>query len=217
MDIQESYGEFFRAGVRLEKTFTAYSAFNINIADEFALRKLHTIRTGDTVAAELFHLKVQNYRLQTKEEQWLAPEQLQDFLGTDYESLFPVVNAEPPINVNFAPSGVLEAVLAACGVESAEEKLSALQQSRQSRPLNSKAIEFIMGEDYQKTPVGQYLGSTTWFWRLEVSKGDDRVVWILARLPGSGEDLLGSGQSGAGISDAGEPVRLKLVEERFSL
>jgi len=200
MDIQQSYGRFFRAGVRLDEVFTAYSGFNINVADEFALRKLYAVRTGDAAKAELFHVKVHNYRLQTEEKEWIQPERLEVFLGTDFEVLFPVVTAVPPINVNFAPSAVLEAVLAACGVSDAEQKIRSLEQARDSRPLNTKALEFIMGDDYQETPVGQYLGATTWFWRLQVSGAAGRLVWILARLPDEQTEL----------------VRLRLIEERYS-
>ncbi len=208
LDLEEGYGSFFKDYVVLEEHFTPYSYFNINVCDEFVLRKLFEIRTGDKVKAELFHLKIHNYRLQTEEKSFVQPDELYDFLGLDYEAIYPVVNAEPVINVNFAPPSVLRAVMVASGIEQPEETVDSLLRSRDTRPLNREALEFILGEAFHETPVGQYLGHRTWFWRLRISINASALTWILARVPQSG---------GAGKIGAFDDIALRLVEEGYNL
>ncbi len=210
LDLEEGYRSFFRDDIVLEEHFTPYSYFNINVSDEFVLRKLYEIRTGDKIKAELFHTKVQNYRIQTKEERFIQPEELFDFLGPDYEVLYPVVNAEPVINVNFAPPSVLRAILIVSGIEQPDETVESLQQSRDTRPLSREALEFILGDAFEKSPVGQYLGHRTWFWRLHVLKDSGTLTWILARIP----PPAAADGTAAGVSDK---TALRLVEETYSL
>ena len=208
LDLEEGYGSFFKDHVVLADHFTPYSYFNLNVCDEFILRKLFEIRTGDKVNAELFHLKIHNYRLQTEEKSFVQPDDLYDFLGLFYEALYPVVNAEPVINVNFAPPSVLRAVMIASGIEQPEETVDSLLQSRDTRPLTREVLEFIMGEAFHETPVGQYLGHRTWFWRLRISINASALTWILARVPQSG---------GAGETGAFDDIVLRLVEESYNL
>jgi hypothetical protein len=202
LDIQTKYAGFFGEDVFLERYFTPYGYFNINVSDEFALRKLFYIRTGDEVAAEMFHLRIQASRLKRQEGEWIDAGELSDLLGIEYPRLFPLINAEPCINANFAEAEVLTILLAACQVKNPENKLDSILQSRLSRPLNPEAIEFIMGEDYEGTAIGQYLGSVTWFWRLRVSAPQGELIWILLRLP-------------PGFS--GPDVSLRIIEERYEL
>jgi hypothetical protein len=208
LNLQENYSPFFRDLVNLEEYFTSYSYFNINICDEFVLRKLFEIRTGDKIGAELFHLKVHNHRIQTKEESFIRPEELYDFLGMDFDVLCPVVNAEPVINVNFAPESVLRAVLIASGIEQPEETVDSIVESRDTRPLNQEAMEFILGEDLEETPVGQYLGYKTWFWRLRIRRQGYELAWILARVPQAAvTEAIGTENN----------ISYRLVEESYTL
>ena len=210
LDLEEGYGSFFSDDLVLEEHFTPYSYFNINVSDEFVLRKLYEIRTGDKIKAELFHTKVQNYRIQTKEERFIQPEELIEFLGLDYEVLYPVVNAEPVINVNFAPPSVLRAVLIVSGIEQPDETVDSLQQSRDTRPLSREALEFILGDAFADSPVGQYLGHRTWFWRLRVSKDSGTLTWILARIPPFATPE-------GSVGELSEKTALRLVEESYNL
>jgi hypothetical protein len=208
LDMEDGYDSFFKDYVVLEDHFTPYSYFNINVSDEFVLRKLFEIRTGDKVKAELFHLKIQNYRLQTEEKSFVQPDELFEFLGLFYEAVYPVVNAEPVINVNFAPPSVLRAVLIASGIEQPEETVESLLQSRHTRPLSRDVLEFILGEAFHETPVGQYLGHRTWFWRLSISRNASALTWVLARVP----QAVSAGEAGAF-----DDIVLRLVEESYNL
>jgi hypothetical protein len=206
LDLEEGYSSFFKEDVVLEEHFTAYSYFNINVCDEFVLRKLFEIRTGDKVKSEIFRLKIHNHRLKTKEKSFIQPDELSGFLGLDSDIVYPVVNAEPVINVNFAPRSVLLTVLIASGIEKADETVSSILQSREDRPLDLEALEFILGKALKETPVGQYLGYRTWFWRLRVSLGGNELTWIIARVPPD-----------SGTGGASDDCTMRLVEESYSL
>ena len=212
MNIGGAYGRFFQEGAAIANNFTAYSYFNINLADEFVLRKLYALRTGDDPGAEAFHSKIHAYRLETEDKKLLEPDDLPAFLDTVYERLFPLINALPVINVNFAPESVLLTVLKVCDVADPGDKVISVVASRQSRALNREAVQFIMGDDYEETQVRQYLGSRTWFWRLEIRSGRSILSWVLARIP-SGVDRE---QPGLLQMDAYRDS-FRLIEESYSL
>ena len=108
LNLDTGFGAFVTPEA-LERLFTPYGWFNINIADEFVLRAVHRSRSGDPVAAERFHLAVQEARIARRV---IASEELAAFLGEDeFPLLFPVVNAEPALNIHFVPERVLEILL----------------------------------------------------------------------------------------------------------
>ena len=66
--------------------------------------------------------------------------------------------------MNYAPKSAILAVLRSLGVKNASNKTEAIIQTRESVPLDQDAVRFILEEDFEKTPAGQYFGSRTWFW-----------------------------------------------------
>lgn len=177
--------------------FTPYTYFNINISDEFVLRKLYAIRSLDSAAAEVFHTRIQSARAEKK---IIAPEDLADFLGPgDYSILFPVANAEPAMNIHFAPEPILTALFSHYQVP--PEKIGPILSLRESAEWTAEDIEDLIGEKYSETLLHQYLGVKTWFWKI-VATGDDLTLsWIVARVPGPEET----------------EVELRLIEEIFGL
>ncbi len=105
LNIETAFHDFLEEE-NIEEFFTAYNYFNINISDEFVLRKLYFIRTGNMEEAEVFHTKIQNIRIEKKQ---LEPQDLESFLsGLNYDILFPVLNAEPVMNIHFVHEKILE-------------------------------------------------------------------------------------------------------------
>jgi hypothetical protein len=101
-------------------------------------------------------------------------------------------------------------VLIVSGIEQPDETVDSLRQSRDTRPLSREALEFILGDAYKESPIGQYLGQTTWFWRLRVSKDSGTLTWILARIPLSAA-------AEVTVNDSLGQTALRLVEESYSL
>ena len=195
LNLAPAFRDFFSED-DLATLFTSYSYFNINICDEFALRRLHLVRGGDLAAAEEFHVEVQRLRIQQKT---LDPASLQPAIGAeDYRLLYPLLNAEPAMNLHFVPAAVLRALFR--HYQLPPERAESILEARPYSEFGPSELEGLLGEEaFGKTPLAQYLGVRTWFWGLRASCGQDSLDWVVARLPGPEA-----------------PAKLRLLEERFS-
>ncbi|OHD68458.1 MAG: hypothetical protein A2177_03515 [Spirochaetes bacterium RBG_13_68_11] len=196
LDLPEAYGDLFAEGV-LDRYCTAYGTANINVTDEFALRTLYTLRTGDAAAAEAFHARV---RQLLREQRVLRPDELQAFLGLGYDALYPVMNAEPCMNVHFLDPVILTELLAypALAVPHPQESALAILESRTRSELSGTELPRLIAAP-AASRIYQYLGVVTWFWRLTVAAPNARLELVVARVPGP----------------LGEPARFQIVEERY--
>jgi hypothetical protein len=179
LNLLPDYQDFFEPQ-GLEELFTAYSWFNINITDEFVLRKLHWQRGGDLQAAESFRIMVQQARVQRR---LISPEALPQFLGEEnYRLLYPVVTAEAAMNAHFAPERVLEALFR--HYEQPRPKLASLLASRRGSEITEGGLRELLGDrEGQASPLRPFLGLKTWFWRISVEGRGGRLEWVVARVP----------------------------------
>jgi hypothetical protein len=113
----------------------------------------------------------------------LDSEALPQFLGEENcRLLFPVVNAEPAMNVHYAPEEVLEALFRHYGQP--REKLAGLLASRRDTELTESVLQELLGDRAGKaSPLRPFLGLKTWFWRISVEGREQSLTWIVARLP----------------------------------
>jgi hypothetical protein len=197
LDIASRYEDLIREEA-LPEYFSAYGYANINVTDEFALRKLYVMRTGNEAGSEAFHDRIQRLLMEKKV---LKPAELRDFLGVDYEALYPVVNAEPIMNVHFVPPVILAQLLAYpdWGVPHPEQTAQLLEGRRDGSELTPQELHTIIGTA-ENNRIYQYLGTVTWFWRIVASRGTACLESIVARLP----------------SEADDAPRFLIVEERYS-
>ena len=195
LNLEPAFSEFFSAE-DLNALFTAYAYFNVNIGDELALRKLHFVRGGDLAAAEEFHAAIQRLRIEKK---IVEPAEMERRIGTgNYRLLYPVMNAEPAMNLHFVPAAILRGLFRHFRVP--VEKAESILAARSSTEFTASDLEELFGKEvYEQTPLRHYLGVRTWFWQVQVRCGEDSLRWVIARLPGTDE-----------------PARLRLLEERFS-
>ena len=182
LNLLETYGQFLQEQA-LERLFTAYGWFNINLTDEFVLRRLHWLRGADLQAAESFRIMVQQARIQKR---FIDPEALPVFLGEEnYRLLFPVVNAEAAMNVHFVPQAVLEGLFRHFGEPA--ESLSRLLGARQGAELTQSDLQELLrdrpGSSGERSPLAPFLGLQTWFWRISVEGRSQRLSWVVARMP----------------------------------
>jgi hypothetical protein len=197
LDIESEYKDLIREEA-LPKYFSAYGYANINVTDEFALRKLYALRTGDEAGSKVFHARVQQLLAERK---ILKPSQLQAFLGTDFDKLYPVVNAEPILNVHFVEPVVLTELIsyAEWKIKRPEQTAQLLLDAREDTELTAQQLRKIINAA-ENNRIYQYLGTITWFWKITVSRGEARLECIVARLP----------------SEAEEAPRFLIIEERYS-
>jgi hypothetical protein len=180
----------------INKLFTAYNFFNINIADEFVLRRLHLVRGSDKHAAERFRLKVQEARLSKKE---IESHELRDFLGeADYRLLFPVLNTEAVMNIHFAPREVLAALFACYEVPLG--KANEILNLRRFSQWSEEQLEERIGLPFAESPLHHFLGPRSWFWKITVRSEGAVLTWIVARVP---------------LEAGGAKTELRLVEEGY--
>lgn len=172
------YGAFVTAEA-LGRLFTPYGWFNVNITDEFVLRAVHRSRSGDPVAAEQFHLAVQRARIAHRV---ITPEDLGVFLGEDGSRLlFPVVNAEPALNIHFVPDGVLDILVAHYGV--APSAARSIRDARRGGEVTPGDLQRLLAGVPNGNLLAPYLGLRTWFWRIDVERTGRHLEWIVARVP----------------------------------
>ncbi len=199
-DIKAAYGDLFAEGA-LEKYFTPYGYPNINVTDEFALRKLFALRTGDEAAADVFHSRIQGLLM---EQRILMPDQLRTFLGLDYDTLYPVMNVEPCMNAHFVDHRILEELLAYpdLKVPRPQAAAQAILDMRSGAEMTSQDLRRMIAAP-ETSRIYQYLGVTTWFWKISVTHPSASLRLIVARVPGA-----------PGSPD--DPPRFTIVEERYS-
>jgi hypothetical protein len=184
-NVLSNYSDYFSSEA-LNAYFTLYSYFNVNICDEFALEKIVQARTGDRDKGESFRQKVQNlWSASTPgKPRMLERDELATFMGTDYETLFPVVNVEPVFNIHFVPEDILHQLFTFKHHNIPQGVFEYLITNRSNYEWSEDDLAVIIGERYKKTFLHHYFGVVTWFWRLEVTKSDSlKLRWILARVP----------------------------------
>ncbi len=176
--------------------FTVYNYFNINICDEFVLRKLYLIRSFNWEEAERFHTRVQEIRIKKKQ---IENEDLKEFLDeSDYNLLFPVVNAEPVMNIHFVPERILNGLCEYYEVP--KEKAERIIVLREASELTIKDVKELMGKEYEESLLHHYLGIRTWFWKINIVGEHLELTRIIARIPQEGEETR---------------AELRLIEEAF--
>jgi hypothetical protein len=198
------YSDFFSSDV-LNVYFTLYSYFNINICDEFAIEKLVQLRTGDKDRGASLRTKIQNFWTGSVPEKprMVERDELASFMGSDYETLFPIVNVEPVFNIHFVPEEILHQLFTFKYHEISHGVFEYIINNRDYHEWGEDDLSAIIGEKYNTTYLHHYFGAVTWFWQLEIAKSDSvRLKWILARIPQ--EKIRGTA------------VKLRLVEEEFS-
>jgi hypothetical protein len=126
------------------------------------------------------------------------------FLGESYDDLYPFINAEPLMNINFIEPVLFQELLAYPDYHIAhpDRACEELIRRRDAGALNSVDIYALLGID-ENNPLGHYLGSITWFWEISIRGGGRSRKAVICRLP-PGRD-----------HPEGFPPEYTIIEERF--
>lgn len=208
LELAAGYGGFIEPDT-LEELFTPYGWANLNVTDEFALRALAASRTNSAARGDAFHAKVQEA---LRELRIVTREELREFLGAEFEALYPVVNAEPVWNLHFLPPEILRAVLSypEYGVENPAATASAIESFVKAGELKPEALEGFLGKE-RPNRLYEYLGTVTWFWKIETAAEGERLVTVAARLPAAS----GPAAAGGGAPAQGNAPEFIILERRF--
>ncbi len=207
LNLVEGYKDYFEESV-IKEYMTPYTYFNVNLTYEYVLQKLFKERTGNDTNARKFHdgitaLLVAKEFIYTNEilENWFTSDLLYPKLKSlglwheDFEKMFPVLNVDPQLNINFVKPEILKALLSYDAFGFADPLVKADQLLQMREDPDKKGLTFSdlkniigMGLKYPGFRIYySYLGSMTNFWELKAREpvgGDTFVLrWVIARIP----------------------------------
>lgn len=169
MDVKAAYVDYFQEEA-FSELLGPFSYLNLNTADEFVIERITLEITGNSVLAA----NLRNYSVQKLREQKLfSKEEAKNILNGIDEKLLKVITIAPQINVNTAAEEILRAVILypAYNIPFAQEGLSRILNERDRNDISPQQLQEILGcpADHH---VFTYLGTETWFWSLQLKKGD---------------------------------------------
>ncbi|MDR2404402.1 MAG: hypothetical protein LBD78_10280 [Spirochaetaceae bacterium] len=194
-----AYHRFFDDGV-FEQYFSCYGWANINLIDEFAARTLVSSLTGSEHAAESIRQRIETLLInRTRADR----ESLASILGIHYGDLFPLINTEPLMNVNFIDSLLLKELIAYPDykISSPETRWQELINLRTAGIPDREKLSLILGTGTDN-PLLQYLGCITWFWEVRIEGRELSCRAVICRLP-------------RGAADQNGPGEYIIIEERY--
>jgi hypothetical protein len=182
----------------IKRFFSCYGWANINLIDEFAARKLALSLTGSDQTAEQVRGMVQTLLIN---QQPADGTNLRTLFGIHYGDLFPFINTEPLINVNYAEPALLRALISYpdYGVSQPDTRCDDLLARRSVSGLGTGDILNVLGID-GANPLAAYLGSITWFWEITISGSKQTYRVVICRLPSFGQS---------------EEIVLNIIEQGF--
>jgi hypothetical protein len=163
---EERFADFFEEEI-FKKYFSPYGWANINLVDEFAARQLALSLTGDPARGEAFR---ETIRLLLMEKWIVSREALPFVLSAAQADLYPFVNAEPLMNINFVDPFIMEELLSygEYGIKHPEEKCTEILSRREREGIGAEDLRSILGID-RSNPLAHYFGSITWFWEIAIT------------------------------------------------
>lgn len=161
------------------KYFTLKGFANLNISDENIIGII-----CDTVTKSAYGNIINDKIKQTrKNRQYIQNDtELKMILGVYYDDIFPYVNIQPQINVNFIEEEILRALLSYPGfnLTNKNSRIDALISLRDSKELTEADICNILGIS-KNEELYYYLGCKTLFWQIDVIGKDSACSVIVGR------------------------------------
>jgi hypothetical protein len=205
-----AFQDFFKDDM-FKKYFSPYGWANINLTDEFAARSLGTALTGNPRKGETLREKIQMLLI---DQRLMNSENLAAFLGASFGELYPFINTEPLMNINFVEKLILEELLAYPGyhIRRPQEICAELLDRRSRESINTEDLCMIMGID-KTNPLFCYFGCITWFWEITVvtdreNRKNISLRAVVCRLP--------SGTNPTDEYPADHSPAYKIIERRFT-
>jgi hypothetical protein len=183
MDIYSSYSELIDPEA-LDTLFTPYSYLNVNTAYEYVLKDMYELITVDSGGAASFHSFITSA---LSEKHIITETELLNIVGTDYESIYPIISTLPEMNVHFIPEFILEQVLSyPYGGEVIENNSSiynTLLSLRLSGEITAKELQGLIETEDLQERVFHHLGTKTWFWKVNIATKKTAIEAIIVCMP----------------------------------
>lgn len=183
------FSEFYDEEI-LDKYFTVYGYANLNVTYEDSLKKIYQYNVSLEGSSSFLSLIQQLISRGVMAD----TEEMKKILGINYDSLYPLINVEPLMNVNFIPEEVLLAIVNYPYGGKKHKNSSAfydvITAERSSFEFTPDKLNSLLQvkEDYLR--IKEYLGTKTWFWKITATEGKSGLEVIIALLPNEKLDNL---------------------------
>lgn len=183
MDIYSSYSEFIEPEA-LETFFTPYSYLNVNTAYEYVLEDMYELLTDNSGGAAGFHSFIKSA---LSEKHIITETELLTTIGSDYETIYPIISTLPEMNVHFIPEFILEQILSyPYGGESIENSnllYNTILSFRYNNEITPVELHNIIKTEGLHERVFHHLGTKTWFWKVGITTKRITVEAIIICVP----------------------------------
>lgn len=162
-------------------TFTLYGYANYNVSEELPLKLFINDLTQSAYGDELINkrkaMKFNKQLVQNETE-------LQMLCGIHYDDIFPYVNLNPSLNVNFMSEDCLKALLSYSGfnLSNATQKINNLIELRNNKEISQEELYEVLGIS-KSNELYYYLGCKTWMWQICLDNQRTSCSVVLARSP----------------------------------
>ncbi len=182
------YGDFFEKE-DLDKYFTTYGYANLNVTYEKSLEMIFKTRIPDRGTGS-FMSDIKNL---IESDIMADNSKMKKILGTEYEDLYPLINIQPLINVNFVEDEILKAILYyPYGGTRHKERASFysnINNDRSNSEIDDARIKQLLPLKVEKEKdiyylrIYEYLGAITWFWKITAESDNRTLTAIICRIP----------------------------------
>ena len=128
----------------------------------------------------------------------ILKEKFEQVVQKEFNTIFPIINAEPLINVHFADPDIIKIFLEypykkkkkKDTIISPNSKLDNIINTREASEIRPEDLRFLIGKSDKKHRIYQYLGTITWFWEVKINKDNNSLRAIVARIPQTGNSYI---------------------------
>lgn len=183
MDIYSSYSELIDPEA-LDTLFTPYSYLNVNTAYEYVLKDMYELITGDSGGAMSFHSFIAGA---LSEKHIITEEEFSNAIGSNYDSVYPIISVVPEMNIHFIPEFILEQVLAypygGKVIENYSSIFTTLLSLRENNEIVPGDLKGLIRTEGLQERVFHHIGTKTWFWKVEIATVRSAVEAIIVCVP----------------------------------
>ena len=160
-----------------EKYFTTFGWFNYNSSDDTRFELL------------LNQLKINSITLLDRRKELLSTKQyIQSYTqlkmntGTQFTEVFPYINLEAPINVNYIDQEVLKNILSypSFNIKGAVSKAQTIASLRENQEITQEMLSNIL-ELKKNNPLYYFLGTKTYFYKIRIEGKSKQCDFYIAR------------------------------------
>ncbi len=209
LDMEDGYSKVLEVHA-LKSYFTPYGFANVNTAYEYVLQDLYADLTGDTSGAEVFHTFIARALL---EKRIITAKELASAALRQYKTIYPVISTLPQMNVHFIPEFILQQVLSypygGKAIKNSSSIVDAVLAERNEREITPEELHtLIPAEKGLQMRIFQYLGTKTWFWKVEIASKHAAAEAVIVCFP--------SRKGVSGTPDSSTDFNYRLYSFRFT-